>query len=418
MELTFITEIGGSFTIEIDPGMEFENVMALLEAESGIPIAEQSISHEGRDLKNPKATVRELGLIGHSATLQLKRRIPSAVAGRPLEHDAEMMRLQLLGDPNLMNDLRATQPELAEAAQNNPTRFAELLKQTRDRQDDAELARQREIEHLNADPFDVEAQRKIEEAIRQAAVMENLEHALEYSPESFGIYLSSIDAEINGKPVKAFVDSGAQRTIMTPQYAEYCGIMRLLDSRFAGIAQGVGTAKILGRIHSTQLKVADLHLPCAITVMEGKTVDLLLGLDMLKSYQACIDLGKGVLRIQGREVPFLSEHELPESAKMEAGSGGPGAPNAGGPSSAPVPSSSAPRQSFGFPGHGNTLGSTPSSRPAVNPRASGGGSQSSNARHPEEHIKMIMDLGVTREVAISTLDAAGGNVDVAASLLF
>jgi DNA damage-inducible protein 1 len=29
-----------------------------------------------------------------------------------------------------------------------------------------------------------------------------------------------------------------------------------------------------------------------------------------------------------------------------------------------------------------------------------------------------MGLGATREVAISTLDAAGGNLDVAASLLF
>ena len=48
------------------------------------------------------------------------------------------------------------------------------------------MERQHEISRLNADPFDVEAQRKIEEAIRQQAVMENLEHALEYAPESFG----------------------------------------------------------------------------------------------------------------------------------------------------------------------------------------------------------------------------------------
>jgi len=65
-------------------------------------------------------------------------------------------------------------------------RFAELLRQHRDRARDAELARQREITALNADPFDVEAQRRIEEAIRQQAVMENMEHALEYSPEAFG----------------------------------------------------------------------------------------------------------------------------------------------------------------------------------------------------------------------------------------
>lgn len=33
MELTFLTDLGQSFVIEIDPNMELENVMALLEAE-------------------------------------------------------------------------------------------------------------------------------------------------------------------------------------------------------------------------------------------------------------------------------------------------------------------------------------------------------------------------------------------------
>ncbi|KAH9947209.1 hypothetical protein B0H21DRAFT_359792 [Amylocystis lapponica] len=101
---------------------------------------------------------------------------------RTAEQDAEMMRLQLLGDPAVMHQLRESNPELAAAAQTNPARFAELLRQTRARHADAE----RELMRLEADPYDVEAQRRIEEAIRQQAVMENLEHALEYSPEAFG----------------------------------------------------------------------------------------------------------------------------------------------------------------------------------------------------------------------------------------
>lgn len=61
-----------------------------------------------------------------------------------------------------------------------------MLSHVRGRQDELELQRQRDIGLLNADPFDVEAQKRIEEAIRQQAVLENMEHAMEYSPESFG----------------------------------------------------------------------------------------------------------------------------------------------------------------------------------------------------------------------------------------
>jgi DNA damage-inducible protein 1 len=42
MQLTFVNDLGNSFVVEIDPNMELENVMALLEAEvRSTPVASQ-----------------------------------------------------------------------------------------------------------------------------------------------------------------------------------------------------------------------------------------------------------------------------------------------------------------------------------------------------------------------------------------
>jgi len=105
MKLTFVTDLGQTYTVEIDPKMRLEDVMALLEAESGLPPSEQSISYDGRELNNAKATMEEE--LGPASDVMLLLRRKISVAGRTVEQDAEMIRLQILGDPNLMRELHA-----------------------------------------------------------------------------------------------------------------------------------------------------------------------------------------------------------------------------------------------------------------------------------------------------------------------
>ena len=54
--------------------------------------------------------------------------------------------------------------------------------------------------------------------------------------------------------------------------------MRLLDKRFAGIAKGVGTQKILGRIHTGQIQIKESFIPQSFSVMEDQPMELLIGL--------------------------------------------------------------------------------------------------------------------------------------------
>lgn len=88
-------------------------------------------------------------------------------------------------------------------------------------------------------------------------------------PESFiKVTMLYVNLKINNHPIKAFIDSGAQSTIMSKDCAEKCGLTRLIDTRFAGVAQGVGTCKILGKIHKVSLSIGNEHLLCSLTIIE------------------------------------------------------------------------------------------------------------------------------------------------------
>lgn len=156
---------------------------------------------------------------------------------------------------------------------------------------------------------------------------------MEHTPEVFGsVTMLYVKLEINGHPVQAFVDSGAQMTIMTEQFAEKIGLLRLVDKRFAGLAVGVGQSKIIGRVHQAPLKISDQYLSSSVVILEQKDgPPFIFGLDNLIRHQCCIDLESMKLKFgpAGVEVPFLHEHEIQHTDSRLMSNEGPSVSSSG-----------------------------------------------------------------------------------------
>jgi DNA damage-inducible protein 1 len=237
-----------------------------------------------------------------------------------------------------------------------------------------------------------------------------------------------IDVVVNGTPIKAFVDSGAQTTIMSPSAAERCGILRLVDKRYSGTAKGVGTAQILGRVHSAEIQIGQYNLASSFTVMEGKDVDLLLGLDMLKRHQMCIDLKKNCLRIESDEIQFLGESEIPkmmeEVLENEPKVAGPGGSTIGTKTGTIMPGSSSEGQTQPSSGPSAQASSSTGAGPSTAgpsttapPSSTGVGMAGAPGQITAQSIAQVTELGFSREEAIAALRQADGNVELAISLL-
>lgn len=421
-------------TADVGPHMTIADLKGYIESETNISAAAQRIYYGNQELVDDSRTLQQcemtndsmLGVqvrnpqapsVGSSRPVRTQRRGPVQAGSRQsAQADPEMIRLQAMGNPNILATIRASDPDLANAVQ-DPARFQQIFEEKLRQKVEMDAEIQRRNDLLSADPFNVDAQREIEEMIRQEGVIENLHNAMEHNPEVFArVHMLYIPVEVNQHKVKAFVDSGAQTTIMSPSCAEKCGIYRLLDKRYAGIARGVGTAKILGRVHSAIIKIGTSFLPCSFTVMEGKDVDLLLGLDMLKKHQACIDLQKGKLIIQGDEVEFLGEADIPryeDVYKNEPTIEGPAGTRTGAISGTVT-------QGASSAGASQVTAIGPSAS-ASSPSGPGSTQQSQSttgpASFPKEDIEQLTNMGFTKQEAIHALEMAGGDVEMAAGLL-
>ncbi|KAI0566414.1 DNA damage-inducible protein [Gracilaria domingensis] len=389
MEITLVSEVNGNVTtISVEPTDTVNRLVQHVQSALSIPAASQRLTHYGNTLE-PSALVSSTRLVdGDLVMVQMKPTSDSQPASSRAAAALDMIR----GDQNLMSSLRTMHPELHQRILNgDETAVQELASMS------AMARRDGPMLPPGMDPMSAEAQKVIEERIRQENIQSNMHAAMEHNPESFGsVVMLFVKCKINSEPnVTAFVDSGAQSTIISKSCAERCNILRLMDTRFAGTAQGVGTAKIHGRIHMALLTLADEIFEVSFIVMDeiSSGYDMLLGLDMLRKHQACIDLENDCLRIGSAQVPFLAEKDIPRSMRGPAGQ------------------VHRPGSSEAQPG------TNPSS--IDRPSSSVGGNATRNPvpAADESKVSQLVGMGFSRHDALQALASCNGNIEQAAAVL-
>jgi len=136
--------------------------------------------------------------------------------------------------------------------------------------------------------------------------------------------------------MRTFLDTGAQRTIMTFQAAERAGIAHLIDKGYRGQAAGVAgvSCRVVGRIpaRTVTFSVQDrygtvvLDSTPAITILQDQIlgygnhngVDILLGLDALEEWKGTLCLFKRTLTVRDAKtgsheaviIPLLNKSKL------------------------------------------------------------------------------------------------------------
>lgn len=238
-----------SFTVEVDSDELVENLKSILEVEANVPAIQQQLWFKGEELPN-SVRLSAAGILEDSMLTLVMSTFSSAeellegwhgsIRANGSAADPVEILSQLRGDPVAMAELEQSHPTLARSVlENDVESLQEFLHELQRRklirgQQEHEYAQERpskkqhqhaqeptafsqsvelhpapepnpfpHLDLLFADPFDVDAQRRIEEDIRQRNVNDNWEAAIEYNPEAFGrVIMLFVDMEVNGCPLK------------------------------------------------------------------------------------------------------------------------------------------------------------------------------------------------------------------------
>lgn len=229
-------------------------------------------------------------------------------------------------------------------------------------------------------------------------IAQNLNRAYEENPEFFvDVTMLYIKISINGIELPAFIDTGAQRSLISPALCELCDLNHLIDKRFKMQAKGVGEQQSDGRIHSIPMIINNTPFSTSLTVLNIKEVGLLIGLDWMKRFRIKLDLEKNGIFIDDLFVEFLNEYEVKTLKKK-----------------------------CGIVGELNEIGiikndkdvKSNNSVSSVNKTSTQNNNNKTHSLEQQNKIKTLINLGFDEKSSIFALEQSGWNVDLAAGMLF
>ena len=181
--------------LDVFSDMTLADVKALVQGDTNIPPAAQHLFHNNQVITDASQTLERLqvkdgdmlGMAVRDPSKLGHRRPQEQEQGRSVQRqrqgpDPESLRLQIIGDPRIRHQIRETAPEIADAADDRQ-KFHDLFNQHQRKLAEAQAEKEAHLAVLNSDPFNIEAQKEIEEMIRLERVQENVQEALENNPE-------------------------------------------------------------------------------------------------------------------------------------------------------------------------------------------------------------------------------------------
>ncbi|GMM45278.1 Ddi1 protein [Pichia kluyveri] len=234
-------------------------------------------------------------------------------------------------------------------------------------------------------------------------IADNLSKAYEETPEFFAdVTMLYIKISINGKELPAFIDTGAQRSLITPALCDLCDIKHLIDTRFQMKAKGVGEMQSNGRIHSVPIIINNESCATSLTVLAMDGPGVLIGLDWMKRFKVKIDLNENGIFIGNTFVEFLNEWEVNKLQKENGIKQD---------MIQEVVNNEVKKEE-------NKSFQTQSSKAPAPAPASDSTSTSALSNDQTTKLNTLIDMGFDKLSALNALKACQWNVDMAAGMLF